>query len=67
VIISGRVRVTYYDLDDSVIESVELRAGDVSVTLAGGHGYEILEDSKILEFKTGPYLGQALDKAFIGN
>lgn len=65
VVISGRVKVTFYDLDDTVIQSLELAAGDVSVSLAGGHGYEILEDSRILEFKTGPYLGQALDKVFI--
>lgn len=65
VVISGRVRATFYDTDDSVIESVELSSGDVSVSLAGGHGYEILEDSRVLEFKTGPYLGQALDKVFI--
>ena len=65
VVISGCVRATFYDTDDSVLESVELSAGDVSVSLAGGHGYEILEDSKILEFKTGPYLGQSFDKVFI--
>ena len=67
VIISGRVRVTYFDLDDSILESVFLEAGDVSVTLAGGHGYEIVEDSRILEFKTGPYLGQELDKVFLSD
>lgn len=65
VIISGKVLVTYFDLDDSVLESVLLEEGDVSVTLAGGHGYDIVEDSRILEFKTGPYLGQLLDKVFI--
>jgi hypothetical protein len=65
VVLSGRVKATFYDTDDSVLESVELSAGDVSVTLAGGHGYEILEESRILEFKTGPYLGQTLDKVFI--
>jgi mannose-6-phosphate isomerase-like protein (cupin superfamily) len=65
VVLSGRVRATFYDTDDSVLESVELSAGDASVTLAGGHGYEILEESRILEFKTGPYLGQTLDKVFI--
>ena len=67
VVISGRVKVTFYDLDDTVIESVELAAGDVSVSLAGGHGYEILEDSRVLEFKTGPYLGQTFDKVFIAD
>ena len=65
VIMKGRIRVTYFDIDNSVLERVELAEGDVSVSLAGGHGYEILEDSEILEFKTGPYLGQAQDKVFL--
>lgn len=65
VVMRGRIRVTYYDLDDSVLERVELGEGDLSVSLSGGHGYEILEDSQILEFKTGPYLGQVQDKVFI--
>lgn len=65
VVISGKVEVTYYDLDGSELTKVILEAGDTSVTLAGGHGYRILEESRVLEFKTGPYLGQALDKVFI--
>ena len=65
VVISGRVRASFYDTDDTFLEHVELFPGDVSVSLAGGHGYEILENSRILEFKTGPYLGQAYDKVFI--
>jgi hypothetical protein len=33
------------------------------VLLAGGHGYEILEDNtKILEVKNGPYLGASEDR-----
>ncbi len=65
VVISGKVEITYFDLDGSELTKVILGAGDTSVTLAGGHGYRILEESKVLEFKTGPYLGQALDKVFI--
>ena len=66
VVLSGRVLATFFDTDDTPLASVILSAGDVSVSLSGGHGYEILEDAKVLEFKTGPYLGQALDKVFIG-
>ena len=65
VVISGKVRVTYFDLDDEPLQSHILSTGDVSVSLAGGHAYEILEDARILEFKTGPYLGQEMDKVFI--
>lgn len=66
VIISGSVEVTYYDLDDSKLDSVILNKGDLTITLFGGHSYEILDnDTVIYEFKTGPYLGTEKDKVYI--
>ena len=35
----------------------ELKAGDVAVLFSGGHGFEILEDTLMLEIKQGPYAG----------
>ena len=68
VVIKGRVRCKFYDLDDTVIAEPILEAGDASFTLYGGHTYEILEDDTIVyEYKTGPYEGQELDKEFINN
>ena len=62
----GSVKCIFYDLDDSIIDEVILKEGDLSMTFRGGHNYEILEkDSLILEYKTGPYLGMELDKTFI--
>jgi hypothetical protein len=38
------------------------------MTFRGGHNYLILEDDTIVyEYKTGPYLGQELDKVFLNN
>lgn len=66
VIIKGSVKCVLYDLDDSIIAEPILYPGDCSITLRGGHNYVILEDgTKIREYKTGPYLGQELDKTFI--
>jgi hypothetical protein len=65
VVISGQVEVSYFDLDDSLIKAFMLFPGDVSVTLAGGHSYEIVDDALVYEFKTGPYLGVEFDKQFI--
>lgn len=66
VVISGRVKVFLYDLDDKVIDTEVLEPGDCSVTLRGGHTYQILdEDTIVYEYKTGPYKGQELDKEFI--
>jgi hypothetical protein len=66
VVIKGRVKCKFYDIDDTLIAEPILEAGDASFTLYGGHNYEILEDDTIVyEYKTGPYEGQELDKVFI--
>ena len=66
LVVRGRVRCIFYDLDDSIIAEPVLEAGDCSITLRGGHNYVILEeDTVVYEFKTGPYLGVELDKTFI--
>lgn len=66
IVVRGKVRCILYDIDDTIIATPILEAGDASFTLFGGHTYEILEDDTIVyEYKTGPYEGQKLDKEFI--
>ncbi len=66
VVIQGSVKCILYDLDDTIIAEPVLFPGDCSITLRGGHNYEIMENNtKVREYKTGPYLGQELDKTFI--
>jgi hypothetical protein len=65
VVISGRILVTFYDLDDSILETKVLCPGDCSITLQGGHKYEAIENSVVYEFKSGPYEGQLRDKLMI--
>lgn len=66
MIVQGSVEAFFYDLDDTLIEEVILKAGDASFTLEGGHNYLILEDdTMVYEYKTGPYEGQAMDKTFL--
>lgn len=52
----GRVRVDFYGDDETYRESREIRTGDVILLSAGGHGFEMLEDSELIEVKQGPYL-----------
>lgn len=66
VVISGKVKVTYYDLDLSIVDEDILLPGDVSITLEGGHNYLFLEDSVVYEYKTGPYTGIENDKVQFG-
>ena len=68
IVIKGSVKCIFYDLDDSIIAEPILYPGDCSMTFRGGHNYLILEDNTIVyEYKTGPYLGQELDKVFLNN
>ena len=56
---SGRVRVDFYDDEQTYLESRILNAGDVILLAFGGHGFEMLEASEIIEVKQGPYAGDA--------
>ena len=65
-VVEGKVRCMFYDTDGGHLMDVEMNEGDTSFTLEGGHNYEILQDdTKVLEYKTGPYHGQELDKIFL--
>ncbi|RZK18095.1 MAG: hypothetical protein EOO43_12860 [Flavobacterium sp.] len=55
---SGRVRVDFYDDQQLYLESRELCAGDVILLAHGGHGFEMLDQSEIIEVKQGPYCGE---------
>jgi len=58
---SGKVRIDFYDDKKNYFESRILDQGDVVLLAFGGHGFEIIEDSEIIEIKQGPYCGN-LDK-----
>jgi len=66
IVIEGKVKCTFYDLDDKIIDEPILEKGDASFTLQGGHTYTILENNTLVyEYKTGPYEGIENDKKFI--
>jgi len=58
IIKSGKVRVDFYDDDQNYLESRILNQGDVILLAYGGHGFEMLEASEIIEVKQGPYAGE---------
>ena len=63
---SGKVRVDFYDDDQNYLESRILNTGDVILLAFGGHGFEMLEASEIIEVKQGPYAGDADKTRFDG-
>jgi len=54
---SGRVRVDFYSDTQIYLESTILMAGDVILLALGGHGFEMLDPTEIIEVKQGPYAG----------
>lgn len=64
---SGRVRVDFYSEDQTYLESAILEAGDVILLVRGGHGFEMLEATEMIEVKQGPYAGDADKTRFAPN
>lgn len=54
---SGRVRVDFYSESQEYLRSTILETGDVILLAFGGHGFEMLEPTEIIEVKQGPYAG----------
>lgn len=57
VLRSGRVKVNLYSQLKEYLGSEELLSGDVILLCGGGHGFEIQEDTVMIEIKQGPYMG----------
>ncbi len=58
VVKSGRVRVDFFTDGRHYLESRVVQSGDVLLLAAGGHGFEMLENTEMIEVKQGPYCGE---------
>lgn len=58
VIKEGKLRVDFYHDNQEFYMSKVLEAGDIILLCAGGHGFEVLEEVKMVEIKQGPYIGE---------
>jgi hypothetical protein len=52
----GKIRVDFYEQDQTYVSSYVLQAGDLMLLNVGGHGFEIIEDVEMIEIKQGPYV-----------
>ena len=52
-----RLRVDFYSEHQEYLESTILNTGDIILLAFGGHGFEMLEPTEIIEVKQGPYSG----------
>ena len=62
VVLQGCIEVILYEAEtEKFLEKVKLDPGDSIVMLSGGHEINLVDDSKFIEFKQGPY-DEDLDK-----
>lgn len=54
----GKLRIDFYTDSQNYIGSHILESGDVILLSEGGHGFEMLEETEIIEVKQGPYAGE---------
>jgi mannose-6-phosphate isomerase-like protein (cupin superfamily) len=54
----GKVKINLYSSEKQQIVSLILTTGDVILLCGGGHSFEMLEDSSLIEVKQGPYAGE---------
>ncbi|WP_316758660.1 MULTISPECIES: hypothetical protein [Pedobacter] len=54
---TGKVLINFYDNDQQYLENRILEKGDVILLASGGHGFEMLDDTEMIEIKQGPYIG----------
>jgi hypothetical protein len=62
----GKVKVNLYNMNHRQFFSELLEPGDIILLCGGGHGFEMLEDSVMVEVKQGPYMGDDDKKVFEG-
>jgi hypothetical protein len=53
----GKIRVDFYNGQQSYLKSRILEEGDIILLVTGGHGFEMLEESELIEVKQGPFAG----------
>jgi hypothetical protein len=62
VVVSGRLVAQVFDLDQSLVTTVGLTAGDCMILYRGGHNFTVVSaDAVIYEIKNGPYNGPGAD------
>lgn len=55
VVIHGKIKIDLYGPDRKYFKHLYLKAGELFMLVSGGHSLHFVEDSKIFEFKNGPY------------
>ena len=55
IILSGKMKINFYDSKKNFLFSKIANKGDIAILLKGGHGFKILKNCKFIEVKQGPF------------
>lgn len=63
IVIKGKLKAKFFDLDDKFLDEIIMNDGDCIAIFRGGHQLEVLdENTYFYEVKNGPYNGIQKDK-----
>lgn len=58
VVKKGKVLVKFFSHEKKELGETVINSGDVILLAYGGHGFEFLEETEMIEIKQGPYIGE---------
>lgn len=58
LVLEGLIEAEFYNKNRELVGTFPLKTGDIAYLISGGHGFRMIEDSKIFEVKQGPYSEQ---------
>lgn len=62
VVVLGQLQAQVFDIDNSLVTTIELNAGDCMVLYRGGHNFSVVSQGAVVyEIKNGPYHGAIFD------
>jgi mannose-6-phosphate isomerase-like protein (cupin superfamily) len=64
-VISGRMEVDFLNEGGQSFHTETIRQGEALLQIQGGHAFRFPEETRLLEVKSGPYLGRDKDKVLL--
>lgn len=65
LVFSGKMEVDFFDDAGRRFQTESLRQGEALFHIRGGHAFRFLEPTRLIEVKSGPYLGREKDKVLL--
>lgn len=64
-VVSGKMEVEFFDDAGHCFQTESLRQGEALFHIRGGHAFRFLEPTRLIEVKSGPYMGREKDKVLL--